>query len=98
MWKGSCSSHQLPLIPHPVLWKQLFFTEFMEYLKLERTHKDHYVQLLALHWRPPNNPTLCLKVLSKHSLNFSNPHGTYPSQNERPTAPHPRQTTPVLTG
>lgn len=63
MLRGSCSSHQLPLIPHPVLWNQLFFTEFMEYLKLERTHKDHYVQLSALHWRPPNNPTLCLNVV-----------------------------------
>lgn len=57
MWSGSRSSHELPLIPHPVLGKQLFFTEFIKYLKLEWTHKDHCIQLLALHWRPPNNLT-----------------------------------------
>lgn len=48
-------------------------------------------QLFALHRTPPNNPTLSLKVLSKHSLHFSNPHGTY-SQKEGSTAP------PVLAG
>lgn len=89
MWRGSHSSHKLPLIPHLVLGKRFFFTEFIEYLKLKRTHMDHCVQLLALHWRPPNNLTQCLKALSKH-VNLSNPRGTYPSQNEGPTAPHPR--------
>lgn len=87
MWRGSCSSHQLPLIPLPVLRKQLFFIGFIEYPELERTHKDHCVQLPALHRRPANNPTLSLKALSKHSLNFSNPRGTYPSQNEGSTDP-----------
>lgn len=47
MWRGNCFSHQLPWIPHPVLGKQLFFTEFTEYLKLERTHKDHCVPTLC---------------------------------------------------
>lgn len=63
MWRESCSSHQRPLSPHPVLGKQLFFTRFIEYPELERTPKDHCVQLLALHRRPPNNPTLCLSVV-----------------------------------
>lgn len=58
---------------------------------------DHCVQILSLFCSPPNNLTQCLKVLSKH-LNLSNPHGIYPSQNEGPTAPHPRYTSPVLTG
>ncbi|TRZ11706.1 hypothetical protein HGM15179_015404 [Zosterops borbonicus] len=39
----------------------------MEHLKLEGTHLDHRVQLLALH-RTSQNPTQCLRVLSKHSL------------------------------
>lgn len=46
VWMGNCFSHQLPLIPRPVLGKQLFFTEFTEYLELERTHKDHCVSTL----------------------------------------------------
>lgn len=38
----------------------------MEYYELEETHQKHPVQPLFLH-RHPNNPTLCLRALSKHS-------------------------------
>ena len=45
---------------------------FIEHSELEQIHKDHPVQLLALH-RHPNNPTTCLSVLSKRSLGSVSP-------------------------
>lgn len=58
-----------------------------ESAELKRTCQDHRVQLLALHSTILNNPTLCPRTLSKHSLSSARlvlwpfPWGAVPAPN-----------------